>query len=75
MLEALQVDAEEKIRLRREKRDQELRIEKERKRRQSLVKCHKEEQEKIKQRTEKRLAELRVEYLRNEEEQDRLFPS
>ncbi len=35
----------------------------------------KEEKEKIKQRTEKRLAELRVEYLRNEEEQDRLFPS
>ena len=35
----------------------------------------KEEQEKMKQRRDKRQAELTVEYLRNEEEQDRLFPS
>ena len=41
----------------------------------SLEKSQKEEREKMKQRTEKRLAELRVEYLRNEEEQDRQWPS
>ena len=75
MLQELQEDAQEKMRLRRDKRAQELRVEKEREKRQSLVKCQKEEQERIKQRTEKRLAELRVEYLRNEEKQDTLFPS
>ena len=75
MLQELQEDAQEKMRLRRDKRAQELRVEKEREKRQSLVKCQKEERERIKQRTEKRLAELRVEYLRNEEEQDTLFPS
>jgi hypothetical protein len=75
MLEMLQEDAKEKTTLRREKRVQALRVEKERNRRHSLEKCKKEEKEKIKQRTEKRLAKLRVEFLRNEEEQDRLFPS
>ena len=75
MLEGLQKDAQEKMTLRREKRVQELRLEKERNRRHSLDKCKKEEQEKWKQRRDKRLAELRVEYMRNEEEQDRLFPS
>ena len=75
MLEELQEDAQEKMKLRREKRVQELRVEKERKRRHSLEKSQKEEREKMKQRTEERLAELRVEYLRNEEEQDRQWPS
>ena len=75
MLEGLQEDAKKKMTLRRDKRVQELREEKERNRRHSLEKCKKEEQEKLKQRRDKRLAELRVEYLRNEEEQDRLFPS
>ena len=75
MLQALQEDVQEQISLRRLKRVQELRVEKERRRRHSVRKCQKEEQEKIKQRTETRLAELRVEYLKNEEEQDRLLPS
>ena len=75
MLQALQEDVQEQISLRRLKRVQELRVEKERRRRHSVRKSQKEEQEKIKQRTETRLAELRVEYLKNEEEQDRLLPS
>ena len=75
MLEELQEDAKEKMKLRKERRVQELRVEKERKKRLSLVKCQEEERKKIKQRTEKRLAELRVEHLRNEEEQDRQWPS
>ena len=75
MLQVLQENEKEKMTLRREKRVLELRLEKERERRRSLNKCKKEEQEKMKQRRDKRLAELRVEYLRNEEEQDRLFPS
>ena len=75
MLEELQEDAKEKMKLRKERRVQELRVEKERKKRLSVVKCQEEERKKIKQRTEKRLAELRVEYLRNEEEQDRQWPS
>jgi hypothetical protein len=75
MLQVLQENEKEKMTLRREKRVQELRSEKERERRRSLNKCKKEEQEKMKERRDKRLAELRVEYLRNEEEQDRLFPS
>ena len=75
MLQGLQEDAKEKMKMRTAKRVQELRLEKERNRRHSLDKCKKEEQEKWKQRRDKRLAELRVEYMRNEEEQDRLFPS
>ena len=75
MLEGLQKDAQEKMTLRREKRVQELRVEKERNRRHSLEKCKKEEQEKMKQRRDKRLTELRVAHALNEEEQDRLFPS
>ncbi len=75
MLEGLQEDAKEKMRLRREKRDQELRIEKERKKRQSLVKCQKEEAILFSVRCLIFSCELRVEYLRNEEAQDRLFPS
>ena len=75
MLQVLQENEKEKMTLRREKRVLELRLEKERERRRSLNKLKKEEQEKMKQRRDKRLAELRVEYLRNEEEQDRLFPS
>ena len=75
MLEVLQENEKEKMTLRREKRVLRLRLEKERERRRSLNKCKKEEQEKMKQRRDKRQAELTVEYLRNEEEQDRLFPS
>ena len=75
MLQGLQEDAKEKMKMRTAKRVQELRLEKERNRRHSLDKCKKEEQEKWKQRRDKRLAELRVEYMRNEEEKDRLFPS
>jgi hypothetical protein len=76
-LENLQAEAKEKIRLRTEKRVQELRVEKERKRRHSLERVQKEEKEKIRLRTEKRVVvgELRVEHLRKEEELDRLFPS
>ena len=74
MLEGMQKDAKEKMTLRREKRVQELRVEKERKSRHSLEKCKKEEQDKMKHRRDKRLTELRVAYMRNEEEQDRLFP-
>jgi hypothetical protein len=75
MLEGLQKDAQEKMTLRREKRVQELRVEKERNRRHSLEQCKKAEQEKMKQRRDKRLTELRVAHALNEEEQDRLFPS
>jgi hypothetical protein len=61
-LEKFQAEAKEKIRLRTEKRVQELRVEKERKRRLSLQNIRKEETEKIRLRTEKRMAELRAEH-------------
>jgi hypothetical protein len=64
--EKLQEEAQEKIRLRKDTRLHELRVEKERKRRQSLEKLQKEEEEKIGLRTEKRLAELSLESIRKD---------
>ncbi len=74
-LAKLQEEEREKVRLRTEKRVQDLRDENDKKRRQSLIKVKKEEKEKIRQRTETKLETLKVEQLEKDNEQDRLFPS
>ncbi len=74
-LAKLQEKEREQVRLRTEKRVQELHDENDKKIRQSLEKVKQEQKEKIRQRTETKLEALKVEQLEKDNEQDRLFPS